>query len=371
MILTCPSCQQKYMVTNRSIGAAGRMVRCDSCQHEWFESSPTEESFGTVAPTVTQPATAAESKTDFDSFTDPFAVPAADSSVNRTTDFSTDFQLPPDLGKASTNPDDYSFDSPEWQADKAASPDIPAMPAEFSSPVIREPVSSEPVPPRREQPSPPQTESAVKNIFNRISLGKSDTEIEFESMIKELDKEMVGLGDMPDLDQLTSFHTTTPKSGKKGKKVKKSKNRIKKPRSGNFTVAVIVSAVMGLIVMGFFFGRGLVVDLMPQLGKAYRLAGLQLPVKNIGLDFQEIRFEKSNSLSSVMVRGTVLNLSNLPKTIPQLEASAHNGQGELIKTWHLTLSLPILLPGDNTEFRAPIDNIPPATSEITVNFLAR
>ncbi|MDI9408270.1 MAG: zinc-ribbon domain-containing protein [Candidatus Pacebacteria bacterium] len=381
MILTCPSCQQKYMVTNRSIGPAGRMVRCDNCQHEWFEASPVEEGFGSVAPAIRGPAAAAatdfsrevmaappapSSMAEFDPFADPFAAPAKDSTKTMPSDFSSDFDLPKDLGKPPSNPDDYSFDSPEWQSPAVANKQNQGMPVEPNA--ILNQASRETV---KDQPAIPRSDNSVKGLLHRINLGKSDTEIEFESMIKELDQEMVGLGDMPDLDQLTSFHKTAPIGRKKGLKIKKAKNRPTRPRTGNFMVAIIVSAVMALFVMVMFFGRGQVVDLVPQLGKAYRLAGISLPVKNIGLDFQEIRFEKSSGPGSILVHGTVLNLSNLPKFIPTLEAAAHNGQGEVIKTWQLTLSLPILLPGDNSEFRAPIDNIPPATSEIRVNFLAR
>ena len=37
MILTCQSCQTRYLVPNQSLGIDGRRVRCTHCSHEWFQ----------------------------------------------------------------------------------------------------------------------------------------------------------------------------------------------------------------------------------------------------------------------------------------------------------------------------------------------
>lgn len=39
MILTCPACSAKYMVSTDTIGIKGRSVRCARCKHEWFQKS--------------------------------------------------------------------------------------------------------------------------------------------------------------------------------------------------------------------------------------------------------------------------------------------------------------------------------------------
>lgn len=38
MILTCPSCDTKYVVKDGSIPPGGRQVRCASCKHSWHET---------------------------------------------------------------------------------------------------------------------------------------------------------------------------------------------------------------------------------------------------------------------------------------------------------------------------------------------
>ena len=40
MILTCPSCQARYVVPDSAIGPAGRKVRCAGCRHSWFQEGP-------------------------------------------------------------------------------------------------------------------------------------------------------------------------------------------------------------------------------------------------------------------------------------------------------------------------------------------
>ena len=35
MILSCSSCEKKFVVPDQAIGAAGRVVQCGSCGNKW------------------------------------------------------------------------------------------------------------------------------------------------------------------------------------------------------------------------------------------------------------------------------------------------------------------------------------------------
>ena len=40
MIVTCPTCSTRYLVETEKLGAQGRMVRCGSCSHTWYQAPP-------------------------------------------------------------------------------------------------------------------------------------------------------------------------------------------------------------------------------------------------------------------------------------------------------------------------------------------
>lgn len=44
MILTCPNCDMRYLVSAVSIGPEGRKVRCASCAHIWFQKPEVSDS---------------------------------------------------------------------------------------------------------------------------------------------------------------------------------------------------------------------------------------------------------------------------------------------------------------------------------------
>ena len=57
MLITCSSCNSKYLVNSADLKPSGRIVRCAKCGFEWYQSSDyiekRKESFSSSAPDIT------------------------------------------------------------------------------------------------------------------------------------------------------------------------------------------------------------------------------------------------------------------------------------------------------------------------------
>jgi predicted Zn finger-like uncharacterized protein len=58
MIVECPNCATRFMVTTQALGAAGRTVRCGQCSHVWHQKAEAQEPKAQNTPYPNSPLTA-------------------------------------------------------------------------------------------------------------------------------------------------------------------------------------------------------------------------------------------------------------------------------------------------------------------------
>lgn len=70
MILTCPACTMRYLISEGAVGPKGRRVRCAHCGHQWFQEPELgldEELFGSVGDIDTVSSAADDDDMPFES----------------------------------------------------------------------------------------------------------------------------------------------------------------------------------------------------------------------------------------------------------------------------------------------------------------
>lgn len=77
MILTCPSCSAKFMISSEALGSNGREVRCGKCAHMWFQEAE-RDSLDELAESA-----AAEEEKEFDIGLSDHEEPVASEEVSR------------------------------------------------------------------------------------------------------------------------------------------------------------------------------------------------------------------------------------------------------------------------------------------------
>ncbi|MBX3560593.1 MAG: zinc-ribbon domain-containing protein [Sphingomonas sp.] len=89
MILSCPSCQTRYVVPDSAIGPAGRKVRCASCRHSWFQEPAPLDLAAAPAATIGAPPRAQQEPAPW-----PEAAAAAPEPIMRDADVEDSFTRP-------------------------------------------------------------------------------------------------------------------------------------------------------------------------------------------------------------------------------------------------------------------------------------
>jgi predicted Zn finger-like uncharacterized protein len=142
--------------------------------------------------------------------------------------------------------------------------------------------------------------------------------------------------------------------------------RNKARRSSRWTALVLVLFAFNVALVG---ARSEVVRFLPQTASLFSAVGLPVNLRHLKFENMRISKETQEGLSSLVIEGTIVSVSNRPTEVPKLRFAARDASGQEIYTWNALPSRSILGPGEKLDFRSRFVSPPPNATDVMVRFL--
>jgi len=136
-------------------------------------------------------------------------------------------------------------------------------------------------------------------------------------------------------------------------------------RSSRWTALILVLFAFNVALIG---ARSEVVRFLPQTASLFSAIGLPVNLRNLKFDNMRISKETQESLSALVIEGTIVSISNKPAEVPRLRFAARDAAGQEIYTWTSMPSRSILGPGEKLEFKSRLVSPPSTASDVIVRF---
>src|SRR6476620_5283092 len=136
-------------------------------------------------------------------------------------------------------------------------------------------------------------------------------------------------------------------------------------RSSRWTALILVLFAFNVALIG---ARSEVMRFLPQTASLFSAIGLPVNLRNLKFDNMRISKETQESLSALVIEGTIVSISNKPTEVPRLRFAARDAMGQEVYTWTSMPSRSILGPGEKLEFKSRLVSPPPTASDVIVRF---
>jgi predicted Zn finger-like uncharacterized protein len=147
------------------------------------------------------------------------------------------------------------------------------------------------------------------------------------------------------------------------------------PRASGRRIAagwVFFFVVAGALAAGAYFGKAQIVAAVPAAAELYRLAGMPVePRIGEGLELRDVKSVRRlvDGQRVVVIEGTIANVSEMPRDVPQLRASVTDPSGAEVDQWIFSANSTSLPPGGETQFETSTRNAPREGS-LGIDFVA-
>ena len=96
--------------------------------------------------------------------------------------------------------------------------------------------------------------------------------------------------------------------------------------------------------------------------------GLPVNLRNLKFENMRISKEAQEGLSSLVIEGTIISITNKPTEVPRLRFSARDAAGQEVYTWTALPGRSILGPGEKLDFRSRFVSPPENAVDVMVRF---
>jgi hypothetical protein len=88
----------------------------------------------------------------------------------------------------------------------------------------------------------------------------------------------------------------------------------------------------------------------PKTATLYQAVGVDVSLSGLMLDPPETRYAEIDGVPTLVVTGSVKNISSEDLSLPLVALSLHNASGEKLIDWIVDMETPVLAPGTRAEY---------------------
>lgn len=136
-------------------------------------------------------------------------------------------------------------------------------------------------------------------------------------------------------------------------------------RSSRWTALILVLFAFNVALIG---ARSEVVRFLPQTASLFAAVGLPVNLRHLKFENMRISKEAQEGLSSLVIEGTIVSISNRQTEVPRLRFAARDTAGQEVYTWTALPGRSILGPGETLDFRSRFVSPPANAVDVVVRF---
>jgi len=127
-------------------------------------------------------------------------------------------------------------------------------------------------------------------------------------------------------------------------------------------------AAMAALIVGLILWRTEVVRVLPQTAGFFKLAGINVNLRNLAIEDVRVSTETVNGAPVTVIEGSVAATGFKPAEIPRLRFVVRDASGTPVHAWNTVLEQAVVDPGEKVAFKSRLASPPPNGYDLVVRF---